>query len=66
MLREFPVVMPVEFALDKEHSFVYVPILKMLQTLLNNKDILDKVLQAEMISPEGFHSFRDGSHFKDF
>ncbi|XP_026053335.1 uncharacterized protein LOC113039609 isoform X1 [Carassius auratus] len=65
MLREFPVVMPVEFALDKDHSFVYVPILKMLKTLLNNKDILDKVLHAEGISPEGYHSFRDGSHFKE-
>lgn len=37
----------------------------MLQALLNNKDILDKVLCAGISSSEGYHSFRDGSHFKE-
>lgn len=65
MLREFPVVMPVEFVLGSDcQSVVYVPILKMIQALLSNRDILDKVLSGEMNSSEGYHSFRDGSHFK--
>lgn len=64
--QEFPLVMPVEFRLDRDSSVVYVPILKMLQALLNNKDILDKVLHVECgASLEGYHSFRDGSHFKE-
>jgi hypothetical protein len=37
----------------------------MLQALLNNQEILDKVLHAEVMSPEGYYSFRDGSHFKE-
>ncbi|XP_031177005.1 uncharacterized protein LOC116065609 [Sander lucioperca] len=64
--QEFPLVMPVEFRLDRDSSVVYVPTLKMLQALLRNKDILDKVLHVECgASPEGYHSFRDGSHFKE-
>lgn len=55
ILHEFPVVMPVVFALDKDQSFVYIPILKMLQALVNNQDILDKVLHGEVISPEGYY-----------
>ncbi len=63
--REFPLVLPVEFLLDRNSSVVYVPILKMLQSLLSHKDILDKVLHVESISSEGYRSFRDGSHFKE-
>ena len=64
--QEFPLVMPVEFRLDRDSSVVYVPTLKMLQALLRNKDILDKALHVECgASPEGYHSFRDGSHFKE-
>lgn len=56
--------MPVEFLLERDsQSIAYVPILKMLQTLLSNKDILDKVLFGEISS--GYHTFRDGSHFKE-
>lgn len=63
--QEFPLVMPIEFRLDRDSSVVYVPILKMLQALSNN-DILNKVLHVECgASPEGYHSFRDGSHFKE-
>lgn len=66
ILREFPVVMPVEFLLERDgQSIAYVPILKMQQALLSNKDILDKVLCGEMYSSEGYHSFRDGSHLKE-
>jgi len=66
ILKVFPVVMPVEYLLKRDgHSVLYVPTLKMLQTLLSNKDILDKVLHEGMIPSEGYHSFRDGSHFKE-
>lgn len=62
--QEFPIVMPVEYPLDKNgNSVVYVPILKMLQALLSHKDILDKALHPETI-PEGYHSFRDGTCYK--
>ena len=63
--QEFPVVMPVEFCIDRGSSLVYVPILKMLQALLNNQDILDKVLHEKIPSSEGYHSFRDGSNFRE-
>lgn len=43
--REFPTVMPVEYKLEKDlQSLSYVPILKMLQKLLNRADVLDKIL----------------------
>lgn len=57
--------MPVEFLLGRDQSVVYVPILKMLQALLSNKDILDKALCGEVNSAEGYHSFRDESNFKE-
>ncbi|KAL2080249.1 hypothetical protein ACEWY4_024042 [Coilia grayii] len=64
--QEFPVVMPVEYPLDKNgNSVVYVPILKMLQALLSHKDILEKALHTEALHTEnGYHSFRDGTSFK--
>lgn len=66
ILREFPVVMPVEFLLDRgSQSVMYVLILKMLQALLSNQDILDKVLCGEINPSEAYNSFRDGSHFKE-
>jgi len=37
----------------------------MLQALLSSKDILDKVLHADVISSDRYHSFRDGSNFKE-
>lgn len=62
--QQFPVVLPVEYPLDKSgNSVVYVPILKMLQALLSHNDILEKALHPET-SPEGYHSFRDGTCFK--
>ena len=47
ILREFSVVMPEELLLKNKQTFVYVHILKMLQTLLNNGDVLDKAMAAE-------------------
>lgn len=50
ILKEFSVVMPEELLLQNKQTFVYVPILKMLQTMqkmLNNGEILDKAMASE-------------------
>lgn len=66
ILREFSVVMPVEFVLKKDkRTVVYVPILKMLQTLLSNGDLLDKAMSPETDLSQGYRSHRDGSRFKE-
>lgn len=64
--KEFSVVTPVEFVLKNDRqTVVYIPILKMLQTLLNNGDILDKAMSPESNLSQGYRSHRDGSRFKD-
>lgn len=65
ILREFSVVMPVEYLLKNKQTVMYVPILKMLQTLLSNGDILAKAMPSEKDLSHGYRSHRDGSHFKD-
>lgn len=64
ILREFPVIIPTEFVLKKTQTVVYVPILKMIQTLLSNRDILDKATTVEPNLSQGYKSYRDGSRFK--
>ena len=64
--KEFSVVPPVEFVLKNDRqTVVYIPILKMLQTLLNNGEILDKSMSPETHLSQGYRSHRDGSRFKD-
>lgn len=64
--KEFSVVTPVEFVLKNDRqTVVYIPILKMLQTLLNNGEILDKAMSSETNLSQGYRSHRDGSRFKD-
>ena len=64
--KEFSVVPPVEFVLKNDRqTVVYIPILKMLQTLLNNGEILDKAMSPETHLSQGYRSHRDGSRFKD-
>lgn len=45
----FNIVDPVEFVLDAKanKNFQYVPLLKVLQQLLNQKDVLSKVIEKE-------------------
>ncbi len=46
--KEFPLVMPVEYVVDKDKkSVVYVPIQQMLQKLLSRTDVLDKAMSEE-------------------
>lgn len=57
--------MPEELLLKNKQTFVYVPILKMLRTLLNNGEILDKAMAAETNVSQGHRSHRDSSFFKE-
>ncbi|XP_056225827.1 uncharacterized protein LOC130164860 [Seriola aureovittata] len=62
--REFPMVVPVEYKLEKDlQSLSYVPILKMLQKLLNRADVLDKIL-IHKCTVDGFNTYRDGTHYR--
>lgn len=61
--REFPIVMPIEYSLDSQ-SVSYVPVLQMLQKLLNRTDILNKVLCNDR-SVNEFNTYRDGSHYQE-
>ena len=65
MLDAFKIVEPVEFSIGDKQSVVYIPVLKMLQALLNRDDILDKVFSVDSSDSQGYNSFRDGSHFKE-
>lgn len=58
--------MPFEFVLKNTQTVVYVPIIKMLQSLLNNGNILDKVMSPETNLLQGHKSYRDGSWFKGY
>ncbi len=64
--KEFPIVnMPIEYKLDKESQFfAYVPILNMLQLLLNRSEVLDKVLAPDG-SACGISSYRDGTNYSE-
>lgn len=63
---EFPLVMPVEFVLENDkQTVVYVPILKMLQTLLSKREILEKIMSHKAASSEEYRSYGDGACFKD-
>ncbi|KAL7877515.1 hypothetical protein SRHO_G00041580 [Serrasalmus rhombeus] len=72
--EKFGVVEPVTYILDhkKKHTFQYVPLLKSLQHILGNKEILDKIVQShrgqQHIEPDPSYEFRspeDGWHFRE-
>lgn len=66
MVKEFKIVEPFEFFMgEHKQSSVYIPILKMLQTLLSNDEILDKALMVSNGDKQGYGTFRDGSCFKE-
>ena len=57
---------PVEFVTgEHKQSVVYIPVLKMLQSLLNKDEILDKALTVSSGDMQGYSTFRDGSRFKE-
>lgn len=65
-LREFPIVMPVEYKINGSQTVVYFPILKMLHAMLSNENIMDKALSTEVGQSSDYTSYRHGSCFKEF
>ncbi len=63
--NKFPVVMPIEYKLGKDsQSFAYVPILNMLQVLLNRTDVLEKVL-SPVDNADGISSYIDSTNYHE-
>lgn len=64
--ENFCFIEPVENLLDPLNncSFQYVPILQSLKKLLENKDIVSKILTTHSGNASQFSSFRDGKHFR--
>lgn len=64
--KEFPLVMPVEYIIDKDNkSVVYVPIQQMLQKLLSRPDVLDKAMSEEIHVANEYKSYVDGAYFRE-
>lgn len=67
--EHFDVIDPVEYILESQtnRTFQYVPILKSLQQLLKQKDLLNKVVDnhagQQSVNEEQYRSYRDGHHF---
>lgn len=62
----FPLVMPIQYVVDKgTKTAVYVPIQHMLQKLLNKTDILEKAMSEKVHVPHEYSSYADGEHFKE-
>ena len=62
----YPLVMPEEYDVDSAgHKVVYVPILKMIQAMFKNTDLLDKIKEAKPSPPGMYMSHEDGTYFKD-
>lgn len=63
--RELSLVMPLEFVLGNDkQTAVYISIIKMLQTLLSSREILEKAMSHEANSSEQYKAYSDGSRFK--
>lgn len=67
--EKFDVIEPVEYVLDLplKKTYVYVPILKLLQRLLNRGDVIDIVLEetGKKSQPGHIETIFDGTHFKE-
>lgn len=64
--REFPMVNPIQYVVEKgRKGLAYVPIIPMLQKLLNNPDVLDKAMSGKVHFPQEYRSYADGQHFKE-
>ena len=66
--RNLKHVAPVEYMLGFVNKvkcfFVYIPLIQLLQELLSNVDILDKVLNSDTSKDGVYKSYRDGNYFK--
>ncbi|XP_049333235.1 uncharacterized protein LOC125801128 [Astyanax mexicanus] len=64
--KEFPLVSPIEYVVEKgQKPLAYVPIIHMLQKLLNKNDILDKAMSEGLNFPQEYRSYGDGLCFKE-
>lgn len=64
--REFPLVNPVEYCVEKgKKTLAYVPIVPMLQKLLNKTDILDKAMSEKVHVTQEYRSYVDGQCFNE-
>lgn len=65
--NHFPVIEPVEYLYNTIHkkSFVYVPVIKVLQILLQQTYLLDQIVFHQETVPGHFKSFQDGKYYKD-
>lgn len=64
--REFPHVKPIEYVVEKgKKPFAYVPIVPMIQKLLNKADLLDKAMSDKACVLEAYRSYRDGQYFNE-
>lgn len=65
--NNFTVIEPVEYVLnaqEKNHTFVYVPILDLLSKLLERNEVLQTLERSSQLEGN-YSSFRDGEYFKE-
>lgn len=64
--KEFPLVNPIEYAVEKgKKPLAYVPIGLMLQKLLNRPDVLDKAMSEKVHYLQEYRSYVDGQYFNE-
>lgn len=64
--KEFPLVNPLEYVVEKgKKTLAYVPIVPMLQKLLNKTDVLDKAMSEKVHVLQEYTSYADGQYFKE-
>lgn len=62
--REFPLVNLIQYVVEKGKTpLAYVPILPMLQKILNKPDVLDKAMSEKDHVPQEYRSYVDGKYF---
>lgn len=66
VLCEFPLVMPIEYVVEKgKKTVAYVPLLQMLQKLLHKQDIFQKASSVSVDVPNEYNTCRDGKRFRE-
>ncbi|RXN31607.1 sterile alpha motif domain-containing 3-like protein [Labeo rohita] len=64
--QQFPLVSPIEYIVEKgQKPLAYVPILSMLQKLLNNTDVLNRAMSEKVSVAQEYRSYVDGQYFNE-
>lgn len=64
-MRNCPLVMPIEFVVEKGRKTVaYIPLLQVLQKLLNKEDVLDEAMSKQERKPHEYKTCSNGSSFR--